>query len=56
MAGYDFLMAADSLLTDDLSLNLDNQLIRKLKELDCVTSKDEFESKWVAWGKGRFAK
>lgn len=55
-AGYDFLMAADSLVTDDLSLNTENQLIRKLEELDCETSKDDFERKWSTWCERRFAK
>jgi hypothetical protein len=55
-AGYDFLIAADSLVTDDLSVDTENQLIRKLEELDCEKSKDHFERKWSTWRKGRFAK
>jgi hypothetical protein len=55
-AGYDFLVPADSLVTDDLSINPKNDLLKKLGELDCETSKDKFEKKWATWCKARFAK
>ncbi len=55
-AGYDFLLAADSLVSEDLSLNPRNQLIAKLRELDCETSQADFEKKWAAWRQGRFAR
>lgn len=55
-AGYDILIAADSLVSDDLELIPDNRLIEKLKELDCETANDAFESRWTAWLKERVAK
>jgi hypothetical protein len=55
-AGYDFLIGADALVSQDLSLNKDNDLVRKLKQLDCETSKEVFEDKWDAWRKTRFAR
>jgi hypothetical protein len=55
-AGYDSLLAADSLVTADLALNPQDALTKKLRELDCETSPRVFERKWTDWCKRRFAK
>lgn len=54
-AGYNTLLAADSLVNDDLSLkDVDaNPLIQKLRELDCITDQAEFKTVWAAWTKTR---
>lgn len=54
-AGYDFLIPADSLVTDDLNVDPANPLARRLRELDCETSEARFDKKWSAWCKSRFA-
>lgn len=50
-AGYDYLLAADSLVDEDLNLVYDNELIGILKDLDCMTIEEEgiFESVWEDW-------
>ena len=55
-AGYDFLTPADSLVNDDLMLKNINEipLINKLQNLDCLTVREEFESKWSEWCEERF--
>jgi hypothetical protein len=55
-AGYDYLLAADSLVTDDFSLNPieANPLVVHLQSLECLTDRTEFESKWEEWRKTRF--
>jgi hypothetical protein len=54
-AGYNTLLAADSLVNDDLSLKdiKANPLIQKLQELDCITDQNEFEVVWSEWRKAR---
>jgi hypothetical protein len=55
-AGYDFLIAADSLVKQDLSINPRNGLLQRLKELDCEKSQPKFEKQWATWRESRFVK
>jgi hypothetical protein len=53
-AGYDYMIAADSLVTDDLEIDPHNELIHKLSELDCTKEASELNTKWMKWCKERF--
>lgn len=50
-AGYDYLLPADSLVDEDLNLLDDSELIRTLKDLECMSSQEEgsFEQVWKEW-------
>ena len=52
-AGYDYLIAADALIDENIDLVLDNPLIEKLRELECITDQDEFEKLWNSWKDAR---
>ena len=52
-AGYDFLIAADSLVDDDLVVTEDNSLVNILSDLECVKDSAEFDMLWKNWNKGR---
>jgi hypothetical protein len=50
-AGYNTLLPADSLVDDDLNLMAAdaNPLIIKLRELQCLTDRHQFEERWAGW-------
>lgn len=52
-AGYDYLIAADNLVDDDLEIMLPNSLSAALDELDCVKEQADFEILWHQWKKDR---
>ncbi|MHB8730843.1 MAG: hypothetical protein ACYDAB_03520 [bacterium] len=52
-AGYDFLIAADALVTDDLAIRSNNELMQVLRKLDCEKSEETFAAKWTAWRRRR---
>lgn len=52
-AGYDYLVAADTLVDDNLDVTSNNPLVFALADLDCVKDQDEFERLWTKWKKGR---
>ena len=54
-AGYDTLLPADSLVDDDLDLRDPdaNPLIARLRELQCLTDRREFEQRWAGWRDSR---
>lgn len=52
-AGYDYLIAADNLVDDDLEIVLPNSLSAALDELDCVKKQADFEILWHQWKKDR---
>lgn len=52
-AGYDFLIAADSLVDDDLVVTENNSLVNILSDLECVKDSAEFDMLWRNWNKGR---
>ena len=57
-AGYDYLIAADSLVDDDYDvLKVEvNPLSKVLASLDCITNQDEFAQTWASWYKARTGK
>lgn len=50
-AGYDFIIGADDLVDDNLSVIYgdSNVLLEKLADLDCEKNEDQFLQKWKAW-------
>jgi hypothetical protein len=57
-AGYDYLIAADSLTDKNLNLQSakNNPLIKIISELECVKNKDTFDKRWTSWCSKRFKK
>ncbi len=52
-AGYDYLIAADSLVDGNLSVTDNNSLVNILSDLDCIKDPVELEKLWNDWNKGR---
>ena len=53
-AGYDFLVAADSMVDKDLNvLSTNSPLSDILVELKCVTDTERFTQLWKNWNNGR---
>ena len=53
-AGYDFLVAADSMVDKDLNvLSTNSPLSDILVELECVTDTERFTQLWKNWNNGR---
>lgn len=55
-AGYNKLIAADSLSTEDLDVEYNNQLSTYLNNLDCVKDDQEFTKLWNSWLQERIFK
>ncbi len=52
-AGYDYLIAADSLVDEKLDVTANNPLSAILSELNCVKDPIEFKKLWETWRAGR---